>query len=75
MSRSFTGAGYILLLLYTHFAVEMCDSRRQHVSRAIYVISRSEERGGVLGAIPKTPIAPSTSINDRKKMLTHEPIM
>lgn len=61
--------------MYTHFAVEMCGSRRQHVSRAMYAISRLEERGGVLGAITKTPIAPRISMNDKKKMLTHEPTM
>jgi len=51
----------------THFAVEMCDSRRQHVSRAMYAISRSEERGGVLGIAPKTPVALRIIVNDNRK--------
>lgn len=50
---------------YTHFAVEMCDSRRQHVSREMYAISRSEERGGVLSIAPKTPIALRISVKDK----------
>lgn len=56
-----------MLSYNTHFAVEVCDSRRQHVFRAMYAISRSEERGGVLGIAPKTPIALCISVNDKRK--------
>jgi len=56
------------MLSYTQFAVEMCDSRRQHVSIPMYAISRSEERGGVLDIAPKTPIAPHISMNDKRNL-------